>query len=913
MVPFREWYEFHSATLEALDAGGFGTAADWSTNHYAYCSLGHEEELPGGVGCLNRWDALFKPKDPAFAAASADHIFAYAVSMNLGVALNDWGGGSLTSFQLRLGQVNDTFHAADIWDPALVSGRMYDGVNNWSNYPIQAFGSTYVISTVTVADLPTSVVMEKPCRSIGFWIAHAGQDGMFRNGFDAYLTNFVPGRVPGDVFLASCRVEYVRCYLVNCVVNSLSRAWVHEAGGDALVLTGLGFDNTDAEVAAIGGGDVPPGGFLDAVDFIYLEGLQGQGTYTLQRALGHFTIDSNSQITIAATPAMLRGTYALRLRKQSVACDAVAQNVDSYAGDFWCDGDGRMYPGARMALQVGEPGTRHRPIALTKWRFRKRDGTYIIRYYAPVDTCAPDVFYDGRILSIGSLNRGMDDLTGMPNIAEMTVEMANTDKEFSKLLDEYTLKNAECEVWMAWAEEPHGLKAAQTRLVVDDYTRAGATFSFILRDVSAQYFKVRVPRYFITKDEYPHAHEQALAQPMPEVLGLNVHDTGDAPGAVAALCVDTTTFTYLAARGSLHAVLDVYADGAAVGGGSYEVFYDAQGRTFIEFTGDQGSKKITFNAEGYMFEPWNSANGYVQNPIYVLFFYLSLIAEIPIEFFRLDKFMDLAALYDTLGWGTAGRWAGSSFQGTDSALQELLFSFGCKLYQEKSGQFVVGRKDISNFATSLRLFDQIDALAPVDQAFNMRAAVNSLRAMADLQVAPGICKLAKLQQRQSSIDDLQAVIEPATSPTVFPWITLEAMVDQLVQDFLLKYGYGDQKITFPVGLHYLDDLEVFGNFRFQDLFGLDKLGIGQAGRYYYIESISADLLGGAITLTAIDFQWLLRQYFILGDENALAGTWAAASDSDRMYGYLCNEVTGKFADGEAGKILVDENVLGGGT
>jgi len=913
MIPFREWYEFYSATLEALDATDFTTAAQWGIGHYGYCSLGHQEELPGGVGCLNRWDALFKPKDSAFSTASADHIFAYAACLNLCVAQNDWGGGSLTSFKLRLGQVNDVVHAVDVWEPALVSGRMYDGANNWSGFPVDGYWP-YPVPTITVASLPASIVTEKSCYELGVgWGAHHGQPGMFRNGFHIYLESFVPGRLPGDVFRAGCRIEYLRCYMVNCVVNSLSRVWVHEAGGDTLVLAGLGFDNTDAEVAAIGPGDVPGGGFLDAVDFIYLEGLQGQGTYTLQRTLGHFTIDSNSQITIAATPAMIRGTYAVRLQKVGVNCDGVVPTVNSYAGDFWCTSDGRMYAGARMALQVGEPLTRRRPITLTRWRFRKRDGTYITKYYAPIDTCAPDVFYDGRILSIGSLDRGMDDLTGMPNIAEMTVEMANTDKEFSKLLDEYVLKNAECEVWLAWAEEPHGLKVAQTRLVVDDYSRKGTAFNFILRDVSTQYFKVQVPRYFVTKVEYPNAHEQALGQPMPEVLGYNVHDTGDAPGAVTALYVDITTFTYLAARGSLHAVLAVYSDGVLVGGGSYEVFYDVQGRTLIQFAGDQGSNKITFNAEGYMFEPWNSANDYVQNPIYILLFYLALIAEIPIEFFRLDKFIDLAAIYDTLGWGEAGRWAAASFQGADSGLQELLFSFGCKLYQEKSGQFVVGKKDISSFANSMRLFDQIDALEPAGQAFSLRSAVNSLRVLADLQLAPGLCKLAKQQQRQSSIDDLQAVIEPGTSPTVFPWITLESMLDQLMQDYLLKYGYGDQKLTFPVGIHYIDELEIFGNFRFQDLFGLDKLGVGQPGRYYYIERMSTDLLGGAITITAIDFQWLLRQYFILGDEGALAATWAAASDTDRMYGYLCNEVTGKFADGEPGKILVDENVLGSGT
>lgn len=142
-----------------------------------------------------------------------------------------------------------------------------------------------------------------------------------------------------------------------------------------------------------------------------------------------------------------------------------------------------------------------------------------------------------------------------------------------------------------------------------------------------------------------------------------------------------------------------------------------------------------------------------------------------------------------------------------------------------------------------------------------------------------------------------------------PWVTLKALVDQLVNEDLLKFRFGDAVVTLPLPIQFLDELDLFGNFRLQDPMGLGASGSGEVGRYYYVKKLNIDFMRGKIDVTAVDLQFLLRQYFMLGDETVQAAAWASATEADRMYGYLCDETSGQFADGEPGKILVDENIL----
>lgn len=147
----------------------------------------------------------------------------------------------------------------------------------------------------------------------------------------------------------------------------------------------------------------------------------------------------------------------------------------------------------------------------------------------------------------------------------------------------------------------------------------------------------------------------------------------------------------------------------------------------------------------------------------------------------------------------------------------------------------------------------------------------------------------------------------------YPFVISATLIDLLITEELIQYSHGDPKLKFSVPTHFFDEMDVFYNMRWQDLMGLSSSGAGEQGRYYYIESMDYDVMGDRIDVVAIDLQYILRRYFVLGDETALASNWSSASEADKMFGYLCDETANPiafhFADGEAGKTLVDEGLL----
>lgn len=143
----------------------------------------------------------------------------------------------------------------------------------------------------------------------------------------------------------------------------------------------------------------------------------------------------------------------------------------------------------------------------------------------------------------------------------------------------------------------------------------------------------------------------------------------------------------------------------------------------------------------------------------------------------------------------------------------------------------------------------------------------------------------------------------------FPWTDSKALVDQRILEELLKLRFGDANVTFSLPIQFIDELDVFTVFRLQDPWGLGTAGAGEVGRYYYIKKVTYDFMNSKIDVSAVDLQFLLRQYFILGDETAQVLNWNLAGEDDRMFGYLCDETDDEFADGEPGKALVDESIL----
>lgn len=926
-IPYREWIQFeHWSAYYSTTAGWDDQRANWPAARLPYVKAGHRRSN-AAPNVYTEWRGIARPTYDFDVDLVNQNLFFDYYAEIYGVLRVQ--GASATHNHPRF---EGSYYPVtpDTWTPFIANGLYRDGINYWcppGSAPIdfvndytQFFPST---DEQWNAPFPTKHFKEYGCR----YKAGVGPD-VFRhawayqeNGLSLWITNPAGGTAAGEETSFFFTLEKLRHFYMNSVVNSLSRNSMPPAGGVELKLYGMAFDIPDAELEDTTYNvfnSHPPGGWKPELYHIQFEGLQGQGNYLLHGHIPNkdFTIDSNFQVTIPAAkmPAMLQGSYQIYLMQNQANMGGGWPGPPAfgpgyaYAGDWRAEADGRLYRGARIIFVSGIPGPgKKRPTVFSKWRFKKWGGG-IDRYYAPIDIITPAIFYDGRILAMSPTTRAVSDKGGLFNSSDMDVELANPDKEFSKLLAEYFLKNQIVEFYYGWADQPESWKIASSILIVDDYNRPGSTFKVKLRDVTTKYFKRKIPLYRITQAEYPLAHKNALNKPMPDVLGLASYTEVGLGGAVEAFCVDTTAHKYLAARGSLTAVDQVYTDGVLQNPINYSISYEDGGRTYITFTQDQIDAKITYNAKGYSFGDWDSAAGYVQNPAYILGFFLAFLVEVPENFIDFDSLDALAAKFTADGEGTSGFLILQNEQDSETILEELLFTMGAQSAFDRSGRFYIERKDLSVVATDLYIFAQIDTLGQPDFSHNLKSAINRARYRWTHNPAADLYAGGAETTRPSSISDFEEELE-APDFMDFKWTTSAAWAAKRAEEELLKWGYGQPKITFELPLAWIDELDVLTNFRLQDPFGLSRTGSGEQGRYCYVTSFSADLLGAKIGIEAGDLSWILRQYLFLGDENDLPANWANATDEERIWAYLSDEVTGRFADGEPGKKLADENMI----
>lgn len=459
--------------------------------------------------------------------------------------------------------------------------------------------------------------------------------------------------------------------------------------------------------------------------------------FTLKEADGDFTRVSDAQITIpkAKFPELSMGTYRLRLRKMQLPI--LSSFAEGWAGAWRPDETGLCIAGAPFEIQVGLMPTigirgkaKALPLACLTWKNKK--GETYKDCIAPIDIRTPETFYDGRIIDISSVTRGIDHRTGLFRVSDATVRLVNTDKKYSKLLANWFLKNQPLDLWYATGFEPEDSKIPIIGMIVEDYHLQGTEFIIRMKDITQKYFKKKIPPRVCTKLTFPQIHPDEIGKPFPEVLGLCVLGTEfEHPGAVRAIYIDTLVCEYLAANGTLNSVTHVYSDGLLKTLTTDYTIIHRDGCTFIDFVEDQEDKKITFNAQGYAVDGLNSANGYIQNPAYIIFYYLNNILEVPAELLNAATFDTLASKYDDLGVGESGKLIIQKRQDSMEVLRQLLFTCGAHGFTANDGRFMLERKDIYNYETKTFLFDQIDLMAPAMREFNLTQAINTVKARWD--------------------------------------------------------------------------------------------------------------------------------------------------------------------------------------
>jgi len=608
---------------------------------------------------------------------------------------------------------------------------------NWGILP--DLGHAYAMPEVAAgADSSGIMYLRSYVAGVGTWL-NSRQDSLVANGLYMEMVNYDPAapNENGEYVYYSAFMTSLKIFFLNPIVNSIDRLWAPTAGGVAVVLTGLGFDNTDSELET--GGPAKPGGWTDKVDTIEFVGLQGQGTTSITEGAGDFTVDSNTQITIPANkfPALSVGSYHINLKKINVALD-VNTDITGYAGDWACDSDGKIFASTRITFFISDTyvdrpfRTRKAPILLTDWHLKDRsDGSEVMKYYSMDAIRCPDRFYKGNLSNISSIPRGYDNKTGLFKVSDLTLDLANNELEFSKLLAGTTiLKNQLVKIYQAYPDEPFGWRSHIISMIIDDYFFEDEIFKVKMKDITQKYFRVSVPREVCTEDEYANIHPDSIGAFIPEVLGLCSLTTGEFRGQIEALCIDTTTFKYVAANGALYSIDQVYSDDiVAVDTANYTISHEGDGRTYITFTGDQGDKKVTYNGKGYVYAGLNSDNGYVQNLAYILLYFLLIILKIPPTLIDFASFVSTATVFDNMGEAEAGKLILQGEHKPMDVTQDLMA--GAKCYPRKDGRLALGKKDMSNFSTNNGetapvIFRQLDVVGKYNRKYNLRDAISMI-------------------------------------------------------------------------------------------------------------------------------------------------------------------------------------------
>jgi hypothetical protein len=918
-MPWREWFQFKVATLGFTNAAtlAWANAVDKLTDdHWSYGLAGQAQS--GGI--LGGWATILKGNDPDFELASGmDELLSIGIYYQLALQVNTCVGETHVNF--GTGELNDPQGGLEV-DWNAVTGKKYDGVNNWPAFPIR-FGDATSLADQKESDGATCIPVfgsDGGCPAFGDfpesrmnWFAswdtwggvaaNAYQSRFFDYGIVLEMLQvYSPpnwGNVNnGETLLFSLTPQKIKAYFFNPVVNSIAPGRMKTIGD--FTIDGLGFDIPETSFDIYDWNNTET--WDDRVYQIDFIGMSGEGTFSVNEA--QFASRTNTQIVIAAgnMPALPDGSYEILLHKKNNNTPAQMDEPEAYAGDWRSDDDGRVHEGTRMILLIGGASEYIAPLILTNWRFKNPAGASVLRSWAPIDVSAPKTFYDGRIVNVSGLKRALDGKTGLYSISDMTVTVSNTDQEITDLLASYMARNQLVEIFHTWQDIPEAWKYQVFRGIVDNVREKQPNYEFVIKDVLQKYFNKKVPVYILTEAEYPNIKDSSINKCIPERIGLHYLSTADTKGACLAFCVDTSDNEYIAARGSLHSITEVYADNVLVNPANYAVLYKDGGRTYINFTVDMGNAKITFNCTGYMFGSWNSANGYVQNPAYVIAFLFALLAEIPIAFLNLAKIDEVATILDDQGYGESGRLDLATQREFDAVLAELLFTCGAKGFNGRDGRFEIEIKDISSFTTSKMLWSQLDVTDRITRDL-YKGLVNRIRFRGDSYPGQSFFRYADIMTHAKSITDFEAEIE-SRSQFDFPWTDAEDLILSRVSEELLKRAYGDKRINFSLPIRFIEELDLHSNITFQDLIR------NESGRYFYIESIDYNFATQAMKMIAIDLQYLIETYFILGDEDVLPSDWINTLPDQRIYGYMCDEITGLLPDGTPGKAMIDENLVG---
>lgn len=270
------------------------------------------------------------------------------------------------------------------------------------------------------------------------------------------------------------------------------------------------------------------------------------------------------------------------------------------------------------------------------------------------------------------------------------------------------------------------------------------------------------------------------------------------------------------------------------------------------------------------------------------------------------SYADAVAEADRRGYSAAGLVSGS--ETPKAAIGSILQSFGAMAFSAENG--LVGYSLLAPYKCWGEIepvvSDQLDIL---DGSYQVLPEVSKL--VNQMNVEYGKNKAIRSQPGKPSDHGNTQILTRPDSIALYGGLPVKTVTLNFVEDdrtasdvvmrMLKMLGRARGRSAFKTSLRALADAKL------NDIVLLTHFAGMRDGGFYrvphHVQKFSIDCDKYSAGIEAVDGEDMYTDVYILGDEITLAGNWGVAPDADRCYGYLCDEATEKFSDGDGGKRL----------
>lgn len=330
--------------------------------------------------------------------------------------------------------------------------------------------------------------------------------------------------------------------------------------------------------------------------------------------------------------------------------------------------------------------------------------------------------YEPKVLSWGTITRGVTLRQNAVEFASLQITIDDTDQTFTRLVEgssRHSVRGASCTLTLASPNVPSADWFTGYTGRLDSYSQPGPLTWLLTaspNDLPLQ--RESVPKKKIDTSDWPSSALAARGLDVPILYGTVSSANVGNNGAIVCPYVDQSGFRYLVCAGRAKAVNTVYKDGVPQSASGYTITYPVvNGRryTLIDFTTTQGTSTITCDAQGY--ESVGDGTGTLLTDPATILKHL-LVNWIYGDYKDGAWLADATAPVDTTSFGTtffsdrevqASLYIDSRRRGQD-VVNDILKSFEARAYWLSNGKIAFAIEDFTSWAYASTVIRQTDLL-----------------------------------------------------------------------------------------------------------------------------------------------------------------------------------------------------------